>query len=66
MRNWYTQTMVEIEYDEIAVEKMRAWLILAGVGGSFGSFNTPTYWEAEQIIEEFEKRVPVDERKWII
>lgn len=59
-------TEMSIEYDEVHVEKMRAWLILAGAGGSFASPNTPTYWEAEQIIEEFEKRVPADERKWII
>jgi hypothetical protein len=58
--------MTEIEYTEVEVEKMRAWLIQAGAGGSFASSNTPTYWEAEQIIEEFEKRVPEDERKWII
>ena len=59
-------TEMNIEYDEIHVEKMRAWLIQAGAGGSFATNNTPTYWEAEQIIEEFEKRVPVDERRWII
>ena len=58
--------MTEIEYTEVEVEKMRAWLIQAGAGGSFASSNTRTYWEAEQIIEEFEKRVPEDERKWII
>lgn len=50
--------MTEIEYDDVAIEKMRAWLIQAGAGGSFASTNTPAYWEAEQIIEEFEKRVP--------
>ena len=58
--------MTEVEYTEIDVEKMRAWLIQAGAGGAFASPNTPTYWEAEQIIEEFEKRVPGPERKWII
>lgn len=58
--------MTEIEYTEVEVEKMRAWLIQAGAGGSFASPNTPTYWEAEQIIEEFEKRVPEADRKWIV
>lgn len=58
--------MNEIQYDEVHIEKMRAWLIQAGAGGSFASPNTPTYWEAEKIIEEFEKRVPDAERKWII
>lgn len=45
-----------MEYTEPQIEYMRSQLILAGAGGSFGSNNTPTYWEAEQIIEEFEKR----------
>jgi hypothetical protein len=58
--------MTEIEYTEVEVEKMRAWLIQAGAGGGFASPNTPTYWEAEQIIEEFEKRVPESGRKWIV
>lgn len=46
----------EIEYTEAQIEYMREMLISGGAGGCFGSANTPTYWEAEQIIEEFEKR----------
>lgn len=45
-----------MEYTESQIEYMREQLILRGAGGSFASCNTPTYWEAEQIIEEFEKR----------
>ncbi len=44
------------EYTERHIDYMREQLIQAGAGGCFGSTNTPTYWEAEQIIEEFEKR----------
>ena len=44
------------EYTEDQIEYMRERLIRQGAGGSFASCNTPTYWEAEQIIEEFEKR----------
>jgi hypothetical protein len=46
----------EMIYEDDDIEIMREKLIIAGAGGSFGSCNTPTYWEAEQIIEEFEKR----------
>lgn len=42
------------EYTEDQIEYMRERLIRQGAGRSFA--NTPTYWEAEQIIEEFEKR----------
>lgn len=65
-RNRYTIAMNEIEYNEIHIEKMREWLIQSGAGGSFASLDTPTYWEAERIIEEFEKRVPKDDRIWIV
>jgi hypothetical protein len=45
-----------MEYTENQIEYMRERLISGGAGGSFASGNTPAYWEAEQIIEEFEKR----------
>lgn len=45
-------------YTEEQIEWMREKLILGGKGGSFGSTDTPTYWEAEQIVKVFYSEYP--------
>lgn len=48
--------MTEIEYTDAQIDYMRAILIDEGANGAFASPDPVSYWEAEQVIEEFEKR----------